>query len=205
MEEIKVRLYPNIDLAQMNESGNKKNGVRVQVADPDLIVNKKTLKERVNWNTKSPLEIIFKYYNLTSARVGITLSFRCSPATELLIVQKTHLDEVVEGPRVAPRFLPLLGHHLGPLLCVALRHFSFAESFGLGSKGLRVLGTMMGGGSCGKGRRLVCNCWVKDMDATSGPLLQQAHLFHFLPFGEVGGSSGGCGVSVLKNYRRLIW
>ena len=39
-EEIEVRLYPNIGLAQMDESRNKKNGVRVQIADPDLIVKR---------------------------------------------------------------------------------------------------------------------------------------------------------------------
>jgi hypothetical protein len=70
----------------MNESGNKKNGVRVQVVDLDLILKKKTLKERMNWNPKYPLEIIFKNYNLTSAGVGVTLPFQCSPAVELLIV-----------------------------------------------------------------------------------------------------------------------
>jgi hypothetical protein len=32
----------------MNDSGEKKNGVRVQDADPDLIVKKKSLKERMN-------------------------------------------------------------------------------------------------------------------------------------------------------------
>ena len=48
MEEIKVRLYPDIGLTQMNKSGNEKNGVRVQVADPDLIVKKKAFKERMN-------------------------------------------------------------------------------------------------------------------------------------------------------------
>jgi len=102
----------------MNESGNKKNGVRVQVADPDLIVKTKALKERMNWNPKSPLKIIFKNYNLTSTRVGVTLPFRCSPVAELLIVYKPHLDEVVEGPCVAPRLLPLLGHHLSPCKCI---------------------------------------------------------------------------------------
>jgi hypothetical protein len=40
-----VRLYPDIVLAQMNKSGNKKNGVWVQVADPDLIVQKKALRK----------------------------------------------------------------------------------------------------------------------------------------------------------------
>jgi len=129
----------------MNDSGDKKNGVRVQDADPDLIVKKKSLKERMNWNPKSPLEIILEDYNLTNAGIGVPHSFQCPPAAELLIVQEPHLDEVVEGPRVAPRFLPLLGHHIGPLLCVALRHFSFAESFGLRFTRSRVLKKTMAG------------------------------------------------------------
>ena len=37
-EEIKVRLYPDIGLAQVNKSRNKKNRVWVQVANPELIV-----------------------------------------------------------------------------------------------------------------------------------------------------------------------
>jgi len=54
----------------MYKSGNEKNRVRVQVADPDLIVKKKALKERVNWNPKSPLEKIFENYDLTGVRSG---------------------------------------------------------------------------------------------------------------------------------------
>jgi hypothetical protein len=40
----------------MNEGGDEKNRVRVQVADPDLIVKKKALEERVDRNPKAPLE-----------------------------------------------------------------------------------------------------------------------------------------------------
>ena len=137
-----MRLYPDIGLAQINKSGNKKNRVRVQVADPDFIIKKKALQERMNWNPKSPLEKIFKNYNLTSARVGVTRPFRCSPAAELLIMQESHPDEVIEGPRAAPRLLPLFGHHLGPLLCIALCHFLLAEGFDLGIEGWKVLREM---------------------------------------------------------------
>jgi len=111
----------------------------MQIANPNFIINKKALKKQMNRHPKSPLEKFFKNHNLTSTGIGVALSFRCSPAAELLVVQKPHLNEVVEGPLVAPRFLPFLGHHLGPVLCVALRHFFFAETFELGLKGLRVL------------------------------------------------------------------
>jgi len=65
-----VRLYSDIGLAQMDEGRNKKNGVRVQIADPDLIVKKKTLKKRVDRNPKAPLEKIFKNYDLTARGSG---------------------------------------------------------------------------------------------------------------------------------------
>jgi hypothetical protein len=51
----------------------------------------------MNWNPKPPLEIIVKNYNLTSTRVGVTFPLWYSPAAKLLIVQESHLDEVVEG------------------------------------------------------------------------------------------------------------
>ena len=86
----------------------------------------------MNGNPKSPFEEIIKDYNLTDAGVGVALPIWRPPAAEFLVVQQSHSDEVVEGPRAAPRFFPLLGHHLGPLLRVALRHFFCAESFELG-------------------------------------------------------------------------
>ena len=103
----------------------------MQIANPDLIVKEKTLEKRMNRNPKSPLEKIFKNYDLTSARVGVAFPFRCSPASELLIVQESHLDKVVEGSGVASGLLPFLGHYFGPLLGVALRHFLLLESFEL--------------------------------------------------------------------------
>jgi len=59
----------------------------VQIADPDLIVKKKTLEERVDRNPKAPLEKIFKNYNLTGTRVGVALPFRRPPAIEFLTVK----------------------------------------------------------------------------------------------------------------------
>ena len=47
-------------------------------------------------------------------------------------MQESHLDAVVERSCAAPGLLPFLGHHLGPLLGVALRHFLLVESFELG-------------------------------------------------------------------------
>ena len=68
-----MRLYPNIGLTQMDKGRDKENRVRVQIANPDLIVKEKTLKKRMNWNPKSPFEVIFKNYDLTGVGVGVTL------------------------------------------------------------------------------------------------------------------------------------
>ena len=77
----------------------------------------------MNGNPESPFKVFFKNYDLTGAGVGVTLSLWCPPVAELLVVQKSHSDDVVEGPRGDPRFLPLFCHHLGPFLRIALRHY----------------------------------------------------------------------------------
>ena len=100
----------------MDGSRDKENKVRVHITIPDLIVKENTLKKRMNGNPKSPFEVILKNYDLTGAGVGVTLPLWCPPAAELLVVQKPHSDEVVEGPRGAPRLLRLFSHHLGPFL-----------------------------------------------------------------------------------------
>ena len=110
----------------------------------------------MHWNPKSPLKKILKNYNLTSAGIWVAFLFRCPPATELLVVQKPHLDEVVEGPRGAPRFLPLLGRHLDPFLRITLRHFFCTKGFELDLGGLVMQRKMKEGGSKG--------CWF----ATAG-------------------------------------
>ena len=46
-------------------------------------------------------------------------------------MQESHPDEVVEGSCVAPRLFPFLGHHLGPLLGITLRHFFLDDGFEL--------------------------------------------------------------------------
>ena len=116
----------------MDEGRNKKNGVRVQIAEPDLIVKKKSLEKGMDRNPKAPLEKILENNDLTGTRVGITLPFRRPPAAELLAVQQSHADEVVEGPHAAPGLLPLLRHQLGPFLGVTLRHWRRGNDCELG-------------------------------------------------------------------------
>jgi len=140
----------------MNESGNKENRVGMQIADPNLVIKKKALKKWMNRHPKSPLEKIFKNNDLTSSGIRVTLPFWCPPAAKLLVVQKPHLDEVIEGPHGAPGFFPLLGHHLGPFLRVTLRHFYYVESFEQGVEWLRVLRkTTVEGRRQGAGMRLL--------------------------------------------------
>ena len=59
----------------------------MQIANPDLVIQKKTLKKRMNRNTKTPLNEIFKYDDLTGTRVGVALPLRCPPAAELRAVR----------------------------------------------------------------------------------------------------------------------
>ena len=59
----------------------------MQIADPDLIVKKKALEERMDRNPKAPFEKIFKNHDLTGTRVGVAFPFRRSPAAELLVVK----------------------------------------------------------------------------------------------------------------------
>ena len=125
-------LNTNKRLTEVNEGCNKQNGVRVQITDPDLIIKKQPLKKQMDRHPKPPLEKIFKNNNLTSTGIRVTLPFWRPRAAKLLVMQKSHLDEVIEGPRGAPGFLPLLGHHVGPFLRVALRHFLCAKNFELG-------------------------------------------------------------------------
>ena len=53
-----------------------------------------------------------RYYDLIGPRGGEAFSHRCSTATEFLVVQYSHLDELVDGLRGGLGFPPFLGHHL---------------------------------------------------------------------------------------------
>ena len=59
-------LNPHKRHTEVNEGRHTKNRVRVQIANPDLIVKEQTLEKRMNQHPKTPLEEIFEYYNLIS-------------------------------------------------------------------------------------------------------------------------------------------
>ena len=106
----------------MNEGGNKKNRVEVQVADPNLIIKKQALQKRMNRNPKTPFEEIFKYNNLIRPWVRKAFFFTRSPPSKLLIVEHPHVDEFVDRLSCGFGFPTLLGHHICPLLGIAFGH-----------------------------------------------------------------------------------
>jgi len=68
-------LNANKCLTKVNEGRHKQNRVRVQIADPDLIVKQQSLKIWMNCHPKSPLEKILKNDNLTSSGIRVTFPF----------------------------------------------------------------------------------------------------------------------------------
>ena len=58
-------LEATIRLAEMNEGGDKENRIGMQIANPNLVVQAETLKERVHWNPETSFEEVFENHNLT--------------------------------------------------------------------------------------------------------------------------------------------
>ena len=115
-------LEATISLVEMDEGGDKKNRVGMQIANPNLLIQAETLKERVHWNPKTPLEEILENHNLTWLWIGEAFSFRRTPSREYLVVEHSHGDEVLDGLLIAPRLPPFLRHDPTFLLGVSLRH-----------------------------------------------------------------------------------
>ena len=64
-----MRLDPRKSFTKMDKSGNQENRVWVQIANPNLIVEKQALKKQMNRNPKTPLKEAFENNNLTSSWV----------------------------------------------------------------------------------------------------------------------------------------
>ena len=64
-KEVEIGLEATISFAKMDEGGDKKNRVGMQIANPNLIIQAETLKERVHWNPKTLFEEVFENHNLT--------------------------------------------------------------------------------------------------------------------------------------------
>jgi hypothetical protein len=69
----------------------------MQIANPNLIIQRKTLKEGMNWNPKAPLEEIFEDNYLTRMGIGVAIAARCPPSCKLPVVKHAQADEVVDG------------------------------------------------------------------------------------------------------------
>ena len=149
--------YPNIGFTQMDEGRDKENRVWMQIANPDLIVKEKTLKKRMNGNPKSPFEAIFKNYDLTGVGVGVTLSGALQPPSSWLC--RTPI------PTRSLRDLVVLRDFFHSLAIISALFFESLFAIVAVGKALswelRMLGMVKAGGSNGKGRRLLRNCWVK--------------------------------------------
>ena len=85
----------------------------------------------MNRNPESLLEEILKHYDLTWAGIWVAFASRHVPSIELLVVDHSNGDEIVDGVRVASRLAPFLRHDLCPLPRVALGHSSLAFGYGL--------------------------------------------------------------------------
>ena len=94
-------LEATIGLAKMDEGGDKKNRVGMQIANPNLVIQAETLKERVHWNPETPFEEVFEHHDLTSLWIGVPLALRRTPSCELLVMEYPHGDEVFNGLLVA--------------------------------------------------------------------------------------------------------
>ena len=100
-KEVEMGLEATIGFTKMDEGGDKKNRVGMQIANPNLIVQTESLEERVHWNPKTPLEEILKNHNLTWLWIGAAFSFRRTPSCECLVVEYSHDDEILDGLLIA--------------------------------------------------------------------------------------------------------
>ena len=67
-KEVEMGLEAAIRFAKMNEGGDKENQVGMQIANPNLVVQTETLKERMNRNPKSLNIEALEYNHLMGVR-----------------------------------------------------------------------------------------------------------------------------------------
>jgi hypothetical protein len=96
-KEVKMGLDSPIGLTQVDENRNKEDRVGMQIANPNLVIQTKTLKERMDWNPKTLLEEIFKNNYLTKLGIGVVVAACWPPSCKLPVVKHAQADEVVDG------------------------------------------------------------------------------------------------------------
>jgi hypothetical protein len=69
----------------------------MQIANPNLVIQTKTLKEDMDWNPKTSLEEIFEDNYLTRLGIGVAVAARWPPSCKLPVVKHAQPDEVVDG------------------------------------------------------------------------------------------------------------
>jgi hypothetical protein len=86
-----------IRLTKVDKNRNKEDRVGMQIANPNLIIQTKSLKERMDWNPKTSLEEIFEDNYLTKLGIGVAVAARWPPSSKLLVVKHAQADEVIDG------------------------------------------------------------------------------------------------------------
>ena len=56
-----MRKNAKISLVEMDEDRDMKDGIWAQIAKTNLVMVNQSMEERMDWNTKSVIEIIFKH------------------------------------------------------------------------------------------------------------------------------------------------
>ena len=62
VEEIKMWKNAKIGFAEMDEDRDMKDGVWAKIAKTDPVIINQPVEKRMDWNTESAVEVIFKYY-----------------------------------------------------------------------------------------------------------------------------------------------
>jgi hypothetical protein len=99
-----------IRLTQMDKHRHKEDRVGMQIANPNLIIQEQPLKERMDRNPKTPLEEVFEDNDLTRLRVGVAVTDRKPPSSELPVMEHPRGDELVDITVGGLRHPPLLPH-----------------------------------------------------------------------------------------------
>ena len=84
-EEIELGADAKKDFTEVDEGGDVKNGVRVQVDQFDPVPVKKATEEIIGWQSKPPIKEMFKDHNFTSVGSGERLTKCSAPPDEILL------------------------------------------------------------------------------------------------------------------------
>jgi hypothetical protein len=75
-KEVEMGLDSPIRLTKVDKNRNKENRVGMQIANPNLVIQTKTLEEWMDRNPETPLEEIFKDNYLIRLGTGVDVAAR---------------------------------------------------------------------------------------------------------------------------------